>query len=122
MWRFVYLLRLTSQESRLVDIRTGTLYDTYRVFSLRKAFPMHIVKNKMSLTTLRKQLYQVVDRVLKTGVPVEIVRNGKTALIVSGERQTSKLSRLKRRKGIIGDPDALVDIKVGTWGESNNLK
>ncbi len=83
---------------------------------------MHIVKNKMSLTTLRKQLYQVVDRVLKTGVPVEIVRNGKTALIVSGEGQISKLSRLKRRKGIIGDPDALVDIKVGTWGESNNLK
>ena len=83
---------------------------------------MHTPPTKMSLTTLRKELYQVVDRVLKTGVPVEIVRNGKTALIVPGEGQTSKLSRLKRRKGIIGDPDALVDLKVEKWDEPDNLK
>ena len=83
---------------------------------------MDTLPTRMSLTTLRKELYQVVDRVLKTGVPVEIIRNGKTALIVPGEGQTSKLSRLKRRKGIIGDPDALVDLKVGTWDESDHLK
>jgi prevent-host-death family protein len=75
-----------------------------------------------TLTALRKQLYQVVDRVLETGVPVEIERNGKKLLIVPAQKPGSKLANLKKRKGIIGDPDELVQIKVGEWSELRNLK
>ena len=76
----------------------------------------------LSLTALRKQLYQVVDRVLETGVAAEIERRGKKLLIIPAERSVSKLAHLKKRKGIIGDPDSLVDVKVGEWHELHNLK
>ena len=33
----------------------------------------------------------------------------------------SKLSKLRPRKLIKGDPDELADIKVGEWNETNNL-
>ena len=75
----------------------------------------------LSLTKLRKQLYQVVDQVLATGVPVEIERHGKKLLIVPAEKPSSKLANLKKRNGIIGDPEALVDLKVSEWQELDNL-
>jgi prevent-host-death family protein len=75
----------------------------------------------LSLTALRKQLYQVVDRVLETGVPVEIERHGKKLMIVPVEQPASKLAKLKRRNGIIGNPDELVDLKVWEWEEPRNL-
>jgi antitoxin (DNA-binding transcriptional repressor) of toxin-antitoxin stability system len=77
---------------------------------------------RLSLTALRKQLYQVVDRVLETGVPVEIERHGKTLLITPVAPATSKLARLKKRRGIIGNPDTLVSVKVGEWDELRNLR
>jgi len=75
----------------------------------------------INLTTLRKQLYRVVDQVLETGVPVEIERNGKKLLIIPADQPVSKLANLKRRHGIIGNPDDLVEIKAGEWHELRNL-
>lgn len=74
-----------------------------------------------SLTALRKQLYQVVDHVLETGVPVEIERKGKKLLLIPAQNSVSKLANLKKRKGILGDPDELVQLAAGEWHESNNL-
>ena len=75
----------------------------------------------LNLTTLRKRLYRVVDQVLETGVPVEIERRGRKLLIIRADQPVSKLARLKRRHGIVGDPDDLVEVKVGEWHELRNL-
>ena len=76
---------------------------------------------KLTITTLRKQLYSVVDKVLETGVPVEIERHGRTVVIAPAAPTGSKLGRLPRRRGIVGDPDELVNEKVGEWDERKNL-
>ena len=75
---------------------------------------------KLTLTALRQKLFQVADRVLKTGVPVAIERGGKTLLLVPEER-ASKLAQLKPRKLIKGSPESLIDVKVGRWHEPRNL-
>jgi hypothetical protein len=80
-----------------------------------------VLVERLSLTALRKQLYRVVDQVLETGVPVEIERRGKTVLIAPGAPVGSRLERLERRDGIVGDPDALTTLEVGEWHELKNL-
>jgi hypothetical protein len=76
---------------------------------------------RLSLTSLRKQLYRVFDRVLETGVPVEVERNGRTVIIAPGQITGAKLGSLPRRNGIVGDPDELVKVKVGEWDELRNF-
>ena len=56
---------------------------------------------------LRANLYRILDRVLKTGEPIEIDRAGKRLLLVPKEKK-SKLENLVRRKVIVGDPEDLV--------------
>ena len=74
----------------------------------------------ISLTTLRQQLFKVVDRIIKTGVPVEISRRGHKLRIVPVAK-TSKLARLTPHKAIIGNPEDLVEIKAGKWQKGRNL-
>ena len=74
----------------------------------------------MSLTALRNKLFKVVDEIIKTGIPVEIERNGYKLLIVLEEKK-SKLDNLKPHDSIVGNPDDLVNLKVTEWGETNNL-
>ncbi len=79
----------------------------------------------MKVTTLRRQLYEVVDRVLETGVAAEVERKGKKLLIVpadQSEGRLARLARLKRRKTIVGDPSTLPEVKVGEWNELRNLR
>lgn len=75
---------------------------------------------KLTLTALRQRLFEVADKVLRTGVPVAIRRRGKT-LLLTPPTATSKLARLKRRKLIKGASEALVNVKAGTWREIGNL-
>ena len=77
---------------------------------------------KLTLTTLRQQIFQIADEVLVTGVPVSIERNGKTLLLspASPIKQSRQL-KLKHRKLINGDAEALVTEKVGEWREPQNL-
>ena len=64
----------------------------------------------MNASELRSRIYEVLDRVLKTGVPVEIERKGGVLRIVPAE-PASKLSRLVQRDGVIqGDPQDLVHV------------
>ena len=78
--------------------------------------------NDMTLTTLRKKLFRVADRILATGAPVRI-RRGERILTLSaeGRRQAPvRLARLKRRSLICGDAGALWKVKPGRWrGRSN---
>jgi len=62
---------------------------------------------KVSASKLRESIYPILDEVLRTGIPVEIVHKGAVLKIVS-EQPPSKLSRLKKRAGIVGDPEDLV--------------
>ena len=76
--------------------------------------------SQISLTTLRQQLFKVVDRIIKTGVPVEISRRGhrlRTVPVV----KTSKLARLTPHKAIVGNPEDLVELKAGKWRKGRNL-
>jgi prevent-host-death family protein len=67
---------------------------------------------------LRANIYRMLDEVLETGQPLEIVRNGKT-LVIAPKEERSIWDRLPRREGaIVGDPDKLIHID---WSSEWNL-
>ena len=74
----------------------------------------------VSLTALRNNLFKIVDQVIQTGNPVIVERKGHKLKIVLEEKK-SKLKNLKPHDCIIGDPDDLVQLKVGEWYETNHL-
>ena len=66
-------------------------------------------------TQLRKNIYSILDQVLETGKPVQIERNGRV-LTIEPDKRPSKISRLKKRKVIAVDPQAIVDVDwSGEW-------
>lgn len=74
----------------------------------------------ITASRLRENVYQILDEVLATGVPVEIERKGKTLRIVPGTRVTAAmLAAIPHRKGaIVGDPEDLVHIDwVAEWAK-----
>lgn len=59
---------------------------------------------------LRADLYRLLDKVLETGIPLEIERRGRRLRIVADE-PSSKLDRLVPHPGtVIGDPEDLVEM------------
>lgn len=73
--------------------------------------------NAITLTTLRRKLFRVVDRVLCSGTPVRI-RRGTRFLTLSADvagKGPVRLARLKRRKVISGDASTLWKVKPGAW-------
>jgi len=76
---------------------------------------------RLSLTKMRSDLYKIVDRVLDTGVPVEIERRGRKVRIVP-VRPKSKLDHLVKRPGtIVGDPEEIVHMDwSGEWTEGKS--
>ena len=76
----------------------------------------------MTLTTLRKRLFRVADRVLSTGAPVRI-RRGERVLTLSADehrRNPARLARLKRRNLISGDASGLWKVTPGKWRGRGN--
>ena len=72
---------------------------------------------KVTASKLRENIYTILDHALETGVPVEVIRKGKILRIVP-EVKPDKLSRLKKRKCIIGDPDDIVHMDwLSEWTE-----
>ena len=74
---------------------------------------------KMAITALRQNLFNVIDPVLATGEPVEIERHGKRLLLVP-EQDSDKLARPKKRALITGDAASLPDEKVWEWDKNAN--
>ena len=74
----------------------------------------------MTLTTLRQQLFNAVDQVIATGIPLVIMRNGHRVKIVLEEKK-SKLANLKQHNCIIGNPDDLIDFPVAEWSAGDDL-
>jgi hypothetical protein len=68
------------------------------------------VPQKYSVSALRADLYRLLDRVLETGTPLEVDRNGVGLVIVPAARG-SRLGRLRPHPGFIpGDPNELVHL------------
>lgn len=69
----------------------------------------------MSVTAseLRQNIYRLLDQVIETGIPLEINRKGKILKIIT-EAPKSKMSRLKYRNIIEGNPDDIVHLD---WSE-----
>ena len=61
----------------------------------------------MTVTELRQNIYQLLDRALETGQTLEIERKGRTLKIVPDEPR-GKLERLKARDCLVGDPEDIV--------------
>lgn len=71
---------------------------------------------KVTASKLRENIYGILDQALE-GVPVELVRKGKILRIVP-EVTPDKLSRLKKRNCIVGDPDDIVHMDwLSEWTE-----
>ncbi len=69
-------------------------------------------------TEFRSNIYNILDEILKTGVPIELNKGGKKLRIVPVEK-TDKLANLKSRPEVIqGDPDDIIDLN---WEEEVNL-
>lgn len=68
----------------------------------------------MALTAskLRENVYKILDQVLETGVPVEILRGKRRLKIIPADAgEVSKLGRIKPRpKALSGDPEDLVHL------------
>lgn len=76
---------------------------------------------KMTLTQLRQNLFQVVDRLLAKGETLAIERHGQTLLLVP-QTTGSKLATLKPRNLIDqGRLEDLAEVDVSVWQEEKNL-
>jgi antitoxin (DNA-binding transcriptional repressor) of toxin-antitoxin stability system len=69
---------------------------------------------RLTAAELRANIYRVLDQVLETGVPVEIERHGRRLRIIAEKSEqtaaSGKLTRLKPRKLLLGDPEELVHV------------
>lgn len=71
----------------------------------------------LTASKLRENIYGILDQVLETGKPVEVLRNGKVLKIVP-ETPAPKLARLKRRKAYKGDVDEILTLDwLKEWSE-----
>lgn len=71
---------------------------------------------RYSVSALRANLYRLLDRVLETGVPLEVERNGmhlRIAPLAGGGR----LDRLRPHPDfLVGDPESIVHLDwSGEW-------
>ncbi len=72
----------------------------------------------ISATQLRGNIFKLLDEIIETGLPIEIIKNGKTLRIIPVEK-ADKLSHLSPKPDVIkGNPEDLVDI---SWEGELNL-
>jgi hypothetical protein len=70
---------------------------------------------RLKASSLRENIYRILDQVADTGIPVEVERHGKILKIVLEERR-SKLENLQPRPYLLEDPEELVHLDwSGEW-------
>lgn len=79
---------------------------------MRTYVQAYVQRMKVTATKLRSELYQILDRVLETGEPVEVSRSQGTLVIKPLLSERRKEAR-KAKPGsnpnlVVGDPDELV--------------
>lgn len=76
---------------------------------------------RVTASQLRADVYNLLDRVLETGEPIEIERGGRLLRIVSA-RAGSWVDRLPVREGVVvGNPDDLVSLDWSSQWEPGAL-
>jgi hypothetical protein len=68
------------------------------------------MNQKSSNLTIQNDIVQLLDKVIKTGVPVEIERKGKRLLISPAEKRRDLDCLEEHPDFIVGNPDDLVHI------------
>ncbi len=63
-----------------------------------------------SVSRLRANLYRVLDRVLKTGTPVEVDRGGRRLKIVPADPPSRLEHLMPHPEYLNGDPESLVHL------------
>jgi hypothetical protein len=63
----------------------------------------------ITASKLRENVYRILDEAIETGVPVEVIRKG-TVLTIVPPKRASKLAKLKKRTGFVGDLDDIVSM------------
>jgi len=77
-----------------------------------------MIMKSVTPTELRGNLYNLLDEILNTGIPLEIDRRGKRLRIVPVE-EVDKLQNLVRRpETILRNPDELIDLN---WEQEVHL-
>ena len=75
----------------------------------------------VTASTLRQNVYRLLDEVIETGKPIEIERKGERLRIERPSQPGSKLSRLTRHACIQGDPEAIVHCDWSTeWEKAHS--
>ena len=64
----------------------------------------------VTASQLRQDVYNLLDKVLESGTPLEIRRKGRVLRIVPDKPAQSPLGGLKSHDTVIGDPDDLVHL------------
>ena len=77
------------------------------------------MSQQVSHTNIQEDILQLLDKVLSTGVPVEIERKGKRLLISPAKKRRELDCLEKHPEFIVGDPDDLVHID---WSSEWNPK
>ena len=73
-------------------------------------------------TQLRQNLYQLLDKILEDGKPLEVERGGQILQIIPAKKR-SKFEMLEDRQAINGDPDSLLNLDWSEyWSEPSNIK
>jgi len=65
---------------------------------------------QVTISKLRADIYRLLDRVAATGEPLEVHRKGKK-IVIATEPTADKLSRLKKRSCITGNPVDLAGVR-----------
>ncbi len=68
------------------------------------------MSQQVSHTNIQEDILQLLDKVVSTGVPVEIERKGKRLLISPAEKRRELDCLEKHPEFIVGNPDDLVHI------------
>jgi hypothetical protein len=72
---------------------------------------------RVTASKLRENIYGLLDQVIATGTPIEVIRKG-TLLKIVADKAPSKLERLPKRKGFKGNPDDILGMDWSAeWSE-----
>ena len=69
-------------------------------------------------TELRANIYKLLDEVLKTGIPLEVRKGGRTLTICPDDKPDKFRKLITRPDVILGDPEELVEI---SWEDEVQL-
>ena len=76
--------------------------------------------NSSTATSLRENLFKIIDKVLISGVPHEFNKNGKKLKIVTSGN-IDKFKNLIPHKSIVDNPENLIKARPYVWKESKNV-